>query len=659
MFEVTADDVARLSDENLRSLVALPCEAGTDGLPVSAVTWGGNQNAPDGGIDVRVALPAGTTINGFVPRPQTGFQVKKPDMPPVSIGPEMHPAGVIRPSISDLADKGGAYIIVSSGANTSDSALHDRRQAMMRAVEKLENRPALLLDFYDRARVASWVRHHAGMVLWVRSRVGRALPGWRPYEAWANPAEDVSAEYLLDEKALIHTGKRQDGEGLSALNGINRVRDLLREPQKVVRLVGLSGVGKTRFVQALFDARIGTEALDPALAVYTNLGDNPDPQPIGMVSDLIAHRLRAIVAIDNCPSDLHRRLSELCRAPTSLVSVITVEYDIRDDTPEATEVIRIEPSSIPLIEKLIRRRFLNVSAVDARTIATFSGGNARVAIALANTVGLNETISGFGDEALFQRLFEQRHGPNEPLLLVSQACALVYSFDGEMLAGEDAELPILADLIDVTPDQVFRAVGELKRRDLVQQRAEWRAVLPHAIANRLAALALQNIPMSKIEDHLVKGPSKRLLQSFSRRLGYLDGSPQAVALVKRWFSNGGLLADVANLSDFDELLLRNVAPAAPEAVLAAFERVKPVRLSERVEVARILRSFAWDPVLFDRSTEMLASIAEADAEDRSHAASFFESLFFLILSGTHAPVEHWRLWIGSCGSATAAGRRSD
>jgi hypothetical protein len=295
---------------------------------------------------------------------------------------------------------------------------------MAGAVETLENRAALFLDFYDRGRVASWARHHAGMVLWVRNRVGRALSGWRPYEAWANRAEEVSAEYLHDDKALIRTGKREDGEGLSGLQGINRVRDLLREPQKVVRLVGLSGVGKTRFVQALFDARIGTKALDLAVALYTNMGDNPDPQPFGMVSDLVARRLRAIVVIDNCPADLHRRLSELCRAPTSHVSLITVEYDIQDDTPEATEVIRIEPSSVPLIEKLIKRRFPNVSAVDTGMIATFSGGNARVAIALANTVGANETISGLSDNVLFRRLFEQQHGPNEALLQAGQACAL-------------------------------------------------------------------------------------------------------------------------------------------------------------------------------------------------------------------------------------------
>jgi hypothetical protein len=72
------------------------------------VTWGGDQNAPDGGIDVRVTLPAGAVTDGYAPRAATGFQVKKPDMPRAEIIDEMRPKGVIRPSIQDLADKGGA-----------------------------------------------------------------------------------------------------------------------------------------------------------------------------------------------------------------------------------------------------------------------------------------------------------------------------------------------------------------------------------------------------------------------------------------------------------------------------------------------------------------------------------------------------------------------
>jgi len=41
---------------------------------------------------------------------------------------------------------------------------------------------------------------------------------------------------------------------------------------------------------------------------------------------------------------------------------------------------------------------------------------------------------------------------------------------------------------------------------LLQSRSVWRAVLPHAIANRLAELALQNIPSAAIESAFMPSP---------------------------------------------------------------------------------------------------------------------------------------------------------
>src|SRR5438552_1979512 len=81
----------------------------------------------------------------------------------------------------------------------------------------------------------------------------------------------------------------------------------------------------------------------------------------------------------------------------STVSAITVEYDSREDEPEGTEVFRLEPSSTELIETLLTRRYPEVSEVDVRTLAAFSGGNARIAIALAGTIGKKETIAGLSD----------------------------------------------------------------------------------------------------------------------------------------------------------------------------------------------------------------------------------------------------------------------
>jgi hypothetical protein len=640
MLDITGNDVALLNDEDLRALVARLCEAELRrlGLSTAAVTWGGSQTAPDGGLDVRVALPPGTEINGWLPRTTVGLQVKAENMTAGKIAKEMRPAGNVRPVICALADEGGAYIIVSSKGSTSDSALRDRRRAMAEALNGFAKRDALALDFYDRTRMATWLRDHPGLIPWTRARIGKALQGWHSYGPWAYPPEGAEAEYLVDETLRIHTGRREDGQGLGALEGIARLRAMLREPRRVVRIVGLSGVGKTRLVQALFDGRDGAGALDPSLAVYTNMQDDPQPQPGVMATDLISAQMRALVIVDNCPSDLHRRLSEVSRSPGSTIGLITIEYDIRDDQPEGTEVVTIEPSSPDLIEKLLKRRFPDLSPVDAGTIAAFSGGNARIAIALAATVEKNETVAGLNDEELFQRLFLQRHGDDGALLHAAQVCSLVYSFQGEDLTGEQAELPRLAKLIGQDAQALYGSVADLEARDLVQRRGAWRAVLPHAVANRLAETALARIPLSAITGQLVNGAPVRLFRSFSRRLGYLHKSQRAVEIVKGWVSPGGVLADVAGLDEEDRDIFANIAPAAPEAVLAALNRAAQpdagaAALGKSRTIVHLVRSLAYETALFDRAARLLIRLALESGNDRKHrdAREAFESLFFLRL----------------------------
>jgi hypothetical protein len=649
MFEVTSDDIALLNDEDLRALVGLLCEAEarSRGFSASSVTWGGNQNAADGGLDVRVALPDSAGIDGFVPRPTTGFQVKTSHMPRAEILDEMQPDGTLRPVICDLAHRSGAYIIVSSKSSTSDVALQNRRAAMREAVKDLPNAAALALDFYDRGRLASWVRDHAGLIPWVREKIGRSIRGWRSYGGWAFDPEGENGEYLLDDELRVLTNTEgKDGE-LRATEGIKRIRDRLRNPRAVARLVGLSGVGKTRFAQALFDGRVGENRLDPSLACYSNLADEPDPSPTIVASDLIAAHRRAILIIDNCPPDLHQRLSELCRYPESLLSLITIEYDIREDQPEGTDVFSLEPSSVDLINKLVNRRFPEVSPVDARTIAESSGGNARIAMALAGTIAKNETIAGLSDEDLFKRLFQQRNEPSQSLLLAAQALSLVYSFQGEDVSDDgQAELVRLSALIGKNAQETFQHVVELWRRGLIQRRGVWRAVLPHAIANRLAAMALENIPLAKIEQCLVNGSSERLLKSFSRRLSYLNASKEARLIVTKWLSPGGLLEKVPDLNNLGYAIFNNIAPVAPEEALLALERVLlETNNTEVVAKCRrhlhLLRSLAYDATLFERCIALILKIAEARDidEDASEASKVFASLFPIYLSGTHATIE--------------------
>jgi hypothetical protein len=94
IFDVTPDQVAKLSDEDLRTLVGRLCEAEVRalGLTPVGITYGSDQNTTDGGIDVRPDVPAAAAV-GFVPRAVRGFQVKAEDLPRRAIREEMRPFG--------------------------------------------------------------------------------------------------------------------------------------------------------------------------------------------------------------------------------------------------------------------------------------------------------------------------------------------------------------------------------------------------------------------------------------------------------------------------------------------------------------------------------------------------------------------------------------
>ena len=687
LIEITGDDIAELRDEDLRDLIGRLCEADyrSAGLSTKGIICGGHQDAPDGGLDVVVQDSVHPPANSHVPRAETGFQVKTSVMPPREIEKEMRPKGELRPSIKTLIRDKGAYIIVSAGSVT-DNALKNRLEAMKKAVAGEDPLNDLHLDFFDRNRVATWVRSHRPLIEWVREKTGNLLQGWRPYGKWAYVPGGVEEEYLLDNYPRLYDEADSSGHGLPIEDGLRKLRATLDKPGTSVRLVGLSGMGKTRLAQALFDDSVGDNALNPCQTIYTDytdytdISDEPTPAPGVFATRLINDKERIILVIDNCSPKLHRSLTRKIRSrQDSTVSLLTMEYDVRDDLPEETDVFRLEPASKGIIEKLIHKRYPDIGQNNdnAETIAGFSGGNARVAIALAGTVKRGETR--LRDQELFERLFWQRHAPNEALLVSAQLCSLVYSFEGEDTHSDKSELRMLASLTDKPVNELYRHVAELKGRDLIQSRGKWRAVLPPAIANWLAVKALESIPPKTIVGGFLNNSSERLLKSFTRRLGYLHDSKEAVGIVDDWLAEGGWIAKSIHKLDYFEMdvlrniapvspilpeltsddvmdVLRNIEPVSPEKTLAAIERAASgadgeafvtVENRHAVEFAHLLRHLACQPGLFNRSVKILSRYALSeyrkyknenfDLFDRyKPIKKILRSLFYIRLSGTQA-----------------------
>lgn len=643
-FELEPKDISELNDGDLRELVARLCEADLirQGISPFCVQWGGAQEAADGGLDVRVSNAAPLSSSGFVRCEHTGFQVKKHSMSKAACSNEMLDKGSLKPVIADLLAQKGAYIIVSGKDDCSDRMLSERIIGMKSAVSALPNNKNILLDFYGRDRLSTWLREFPSVSLWVRSKLGKPLSGWKPFERWTFTLENED-DFLTDKHPCVLNLNANPKSPISISAGIQLVREKLHKSGSVVRITGLSGVGKTRFAQALFESKVGENALPYSNVIYADLGDDLNPTASELITYLIANDFSSYVVLDNCPPDVHRKLQKQVALKQAKLSLLTIEYDISDDRPEETEVIHIEPSSEELVSKLIQKRFPTLGQTNANKISEFSGGNARLAIALADRVDPDETLTNFSDEDLFQRLFYQRKGKSDSLLESAEILSLVYSFNVSQAEFND-ELSVLARIGGVERNPLHRHQAELLRRQLAQKRGNWRAVLPHALANRLARRALQNIPLDQINAELFKQENLRLFKSCAHRLGYLHDFEPAQKLALSWLKEGAPFHNIAECSGDLLEALEYIAPIFPTVVLSAIESASltPDFCSRDNEnfysFVQLLRKIAYEDQNFDRATELILRFAETEKSKENHNSTVdvLSSLFSLYLSGTQA-----------------------
>lgn len=661
IFSVLLSDIQSLDDRQARELVARLAKADLklQGIPDSAVAWGGDQRAPDGGIDVRVSTIETVAEGSFAPRSICAFQVKAEHFPASKVAKEMSPAGTLRSEIAELG-KSGSYVIVSTKDSCSQTMLAARVRAMEKELTQLPKAKRPRPAFYDARQLTDWAEKHPTIAAWLRTELGKPIQGWQPFGAWAHQQVHVNDSFLLDKDKVRVV--LPDGTSGTLADAVASLRNDLAAGE-AVRLVGLSGVGKTRLAGALFQSEVeaGSPHLSPETAVYTDLGHEPSPSPQHILGDLLESGTESVLIVDNCGTHTHGRLVDILnRIPKASrrTALLTIEYDVRDDLPEQTRCYQLTGSSDDLIVMLIKQRRFPISELDSRNVAAFSDGNARVALALAETAAEKGQLAELRSSELFDRLFTQSNAPNDDLKWHASVASALYSFDGE---SDDAnsELAKLAALAGAPLVSFQRSLASLSTRGLLQSRGRWRALLPHAIANSLARRLLDTLSTNQLLSALIAGADERTARSFTRRLSYVYDHPRAVEMAAQLLGEHQILGQAASLSGLKLNMFGNLAVVDPNAALSAIERsVSDDQLYNRNNVAnseikRILRAIAYDDTYFARCANALAAITEREPEGHRYepARKQLLSLFSASHSGTHATIttrqEVVRSWLSS------------
>ncbi|MCK5851179.1 MAG: hypothetical protein KAH23_09710, partial [Kiritimatiellae bacterium] len=410
------------------------------------------------------------------------------------------------------------------------------------------------------------------------------------------------------------------------------------EPKSCFRIMGLSGLGKTRTAFQVFEENETIRNL----VVYVDA--NHAPTIDALVSDWVGLGLRAIIIVDNCEYRLHERLSrEVCRE-SSLISLLTLDYNM-ESVSASTVCFRLGPMTDEELLQLLNPIYKD-RLPDLERIATFAQGFPQMAVLLAEARLLEDPRIGelTEDELANKLLWRRGEAENPERIKILQACSLfdVFGIEKEV----ENQLEFIANVVGINLDNVYECVQEYSERGLIDRRGRYGQVVPKPLAIRLAGQWWTKTREQK-QLELVNGIPEGMIEGFCHQIEKMDFHSDVKELTKKLCGPQGPFGQAeVILSVRGSRLFRSFVVVNPESTCAALYRslgkldnqqLHAIKGGTRRNLVWALEKLCFHKNIFSEAAWCMLLLASAENENYSNnATGMFAQLFSISLSGTAA-----------------------
>jgi len=588
----------------------------------------------DDGEDGIVSWSEGPSEAGYIKQRRTQFQVKAGKLQPADCRRELLKDGALKPRVADNLSAGGAYVLFL--AQPCTGKMKEARKAEIRKVIAQELGAdvgnAARIEIFSGDVIASWVNEHYGVALLAHRLLGVLIPdNFLPWESWSQLARHNRTQYQRD--AGIDDQMRS-------------LRSELLQPRSVLRMIGLSGLGKTRLALETFRPSLPGSTLANVANSVIYVDDPEDAAVLAHIHGLVHRSRTGIVVVDNCSLTLHQKLRDVIDQPNSLLSLLTIDLDLAKDANPAG-LLEIGQSSRAVIHDILRSALPAAPAGQLERMVVFVDGFPRLAVQLIES-GVQEDLNRLPltGEDFTERLLWGRDAPDDAKRRTIEACALFHHVG---IAGPvESHLNYVAQCVcHQSPQDFFSTVQYFRRRGLIDGIGDFVRVTPLPLAITLAESWFVNTLPSTQEavlrdEEMPAGLAEALAQRFSS----LSPTERAAEMVRRMMGISGPFVNLGSLNNKrTSRLLRALVSVEPDSCLDMMVRVLgPATREELLAATEGRREFVWalerliyDRTRFLRAGRLLAALAIAENETWSNNASNqFVQLFHLQLSGTEA-----------------------
>ncbi|MCU7843332.1 MAG: hypothetical protein KZQ93_05785 [Candidatus Thiodiazotropha sp. (ex Monitilora ramsayi)] len=632
VFEVQSQDIAELNDLNLTKLLKmlLLLEARSAGIAERAVEVALNIRVADGGEDGRIEWSNGPENTDYLPSRLVQFQNKATEMGPADCANEIVDRhGNLKRMVEVALDNGGVYILFTT-QELNGQQKTDRIDAIRNKLKEIGKPYAntVSIDIYDAAKIQGWVNRYAPAITAVLNWVGRPLVnGLCTWEQWEKFDENHHFDYVSDQ---------------SRNKAIENLRTLLATSKKCARIIGLSGLGKTRLALEVCRGNAWDDGFSKRV-VYIDASYG-EPNLAGLICSWVRLGLDCLFVVDNCDLTLHKQLRREIEHPNSSISLLTLHYNPEKDSD--TDPIQLNKMSDDLIKAMLEPVY-GERISDLDRIVSFAQGFPQMAVLLANArLDQTKDMGSLTDDDLVTKMLWGGELRDQQTATILEACSLFDKFGIEQEREEEAKF-IAEKIAGTDIDALYRCIRTFEERGVVNRAGRLAQIIPKPLAIRLAADWWRTTRTRRQLDLIENEMPGQLERSFCDQVAKLDFLPEVKQLTQNLCGDQGPFGQAeVILSTRGSRLFRSLVEVNPKAtsdvlykILSEFshEQLYEISGDVRRNLVWALEMLCFHEDIFEKSTMCLLWLASAENEDwANNATGQFVQLFRTFLSGTEA-----------------------
>lgn len=318
--QIIYEDIGRLDDVQLSKLLLrlLLLEADKykfEGIEKIVVPF--RINVGDAGEDGRIKC-SDTKSSKFIKNKFSLYQCKATDLSPQGYYDEFFTSNnnvvVLKEQIEDVLDNKGQYVFFTS-KDYNETTTNNRIEKIKEAIDFANNTLGKKYN-YDQVRIleaneiSTWVNEYISAVTLVKEFCNIPLPfGLRTWGQWNKTSR-------RENRLQYSPGKELTKFSDSLISMISN--------EKVVRVIGHSGIGKSRFIMETFSPENENGKLFSDMLVYIDMAFFGND----VISFIIHHiSYRGLIILDNCNESIHASIAGMIRS-TGNLKLITIDHSV-------------------------------------------------------------------------------------------------------------------------------------------------------------------------------------------------------------------------------------------------------------------------------------------------------------------------------------------